>query len=92
MYSRRQILLAGGGLTSRGPVRFDKSLLELPHLVFGVGGEYLIKPKLGISLDVVNRYYLTDQLDQLSAGRYNDYYWAGKLGLVFYLGRTKPSI
>ena len=85
-------LLAGGGLTSRGPVRFDKSLLELPHLVFGVGGEYLIKPKLGISLDVVNRYYLTDQLDQLSAGRYNDYYWAGKLGLVFYLGRSKPSI
>ena len=78
--------LLGGGATARGPLR--SSLTALPHIVAGIGGELLLTPHLGISVGIDNHYFLTDQLDQVSAGRYNDSYWAGRAGLVLYLGKT----
>ena len=57
-------------------------------MVLGIGGEYLLTPHLGISAGVDNHYFLNDQVDQLRAGRYNDYYWSGRVGAVLYFGKT----
>ncbi len=82
--------LAGGGITTRAPT-FASSSGLLPHVVFGVGAELLLKPKFGISAGIDNHYFLTDQLDQVKAGRYNDNYWSGRIGAVFYLGKTAET-
>ncbi|MGI4761948.1 MAG: CsgG/HfaB family protein [Janthinobacterium lividum] len=80
-------LLAGGGATLRegnvGPAAFR----VLPHAVVGAGLEYLATPRLGLSVTLDNHYYFSDQLDLLAAGRYNDYFWGGRVGAVFYLGK-----
>ena len=83
-------ILAGGGVSSRATKLTSNSGL-LPHLVFGAGAELLVKPRFGISAGIDNHYYLTDQLDQVSAGRYNDNYWSARLGAVFYLGKTAET-
>ena len=80
-------VLLGAGATARGPLRSSVAA-PLPHIVAGVGGELLLTPHLGISLGLDTHYYLSDQLDQVSAGRYNDFYWTGRAGLVMYLGKT----
>ena len=84
-------LLAGGGATLRedkvGPAYYR----VLPHAVIGAGLEYLATPRLGISLTVDNHYYFSDQLDLQAIGRYNDYFWGGRVGAVFYLGKLAGS-
>ena len=80
--------LVGCGITTRGPLRDIFAVYALPHLVLGVGGELLLTPHLGLSLGLDDHYYLSDQLDQVSAGRYNDSYLSGRVGLSFYLGKT----
>ncbi|MDB5233969.1 MAG: curli production assembly/transport component CsgG, partial [Hymenobacter sp.] len=81
-------VIVGGGATSREPLRSTSASALLPHLIFGVGAEYLLTPRLGISASFDNHFFLTDQLDQVSAGRYNDSYWGGRVGAVIYLGKT----
>lgn len=89
-------VLAGAGATVR-TTRTDIGR-TLPHLVAGIGAEYLLTPRLGLSLQVDNHYYLNDELDGVVAGRYNDYYWGARAGVALYLGhrrvtrisRTKP--
>ncbi|MCI1188104.1 curli production assembly/transport component CsgG [Hymenobacter sp. DH14] len=80
-------LLLGGGAARRTTPLADAPTV-LPYAVAGVGGEYLITPHLGLSVGVDNHYFLSDQLDRLSAGRYNDYYWSGRVGAVLYFGKT----
>ncbi|WP_233168609.1 CsgG/HfaB family protein [Hymenobacter sp. BT523] len=82
-------LLAGVGATRATTSDAQGRNTVLPHLVFGVGGEYLVKPKIGITLGVDNHFFLSDRLDQVTQGRYNDFYWGGRAGVIFYLGRNK---
>ena len=81
-------VLAGGGLTLRGSLPTSFTADVLPHVVFGIGAELLLTPHVGLSAGVDDHYYLTDQLDRVSGGRYNDSYLAGRIGAVFYLGKT----
>ena len=83
--------LLGGGISSRERLRSTNITLLLPNLVFGLGAEYLLTPHLGISAGLDNHYFLTDQLDGVSAGRYNDSYWAGRVGAIIYLGKTAEA-
>lgn len=79
-------LLAGAGITSR-----DKSAdmrAVLGHVTTGLGVEFLPTDQLGIGLGIDNHYYMTDKLDRLKLGKYNDSYWGAKASLVFYLGRA----
>jgi len=76
-------LLVGGGATKPA---VGGSLL--PHVVAGVGIEYLITDRFGLNVSVDNHYYLSDKLDGLRQGNYNDYYWSGKVGIMFYLGNN----
>lgn len=85
-------LSVGAGVTTRSLSGLGTPSNLLPHAVLGLGGEYLVTPRLGINAGIDNHLYFTDQLDQLSRGRYNDYYWAGRIGLVFYLGKSKSGL
>lgn len=88
LYPRDQItpyLLLGAGVTA--PATPGANVPDfLPHLVGGIGMEYLLTDRLALHVGVDNHYYLSDRLDGLERGRYNDFYWAGRGGLTFYLG------
>ena len=86
-------VVAGAGILLRNarPIsRANHSLL--PYAVLGVGAEYLITPRLGITLGLDNHLVFSDQLDLVAQGRYNDYYWAGRGGLVLYLRSRETKI
>jgi len=83
--------LVGGGVTVRDPFRARSSFGTLPHVVAGLGAEFLLTRRLGLSANVSNRYYLTDNLDYVSQGLYNDFYWVGRLEATFYLGRPRDG-
>jgi len=78
-------LLVGGGLTGRARAVGEQPRL-LPHLLAGAGAEYLLTPHLGLNLGLDAHYYLSDQLDGYAAGKYNDYYVAGRAGISLYIG------
>ncbi|GAA4036673.1 hypothetical protein GCM10022409_22000 [Hymenobacter glaciei] len=79
--------LLGAGATLRSIPRNDAPTV-IPHVLLGIGGEFLLTPHLGISAGLDNHYFLNDQVDQFRAGRYNDYYWSGRVGAVLYFGKT----
>jgi curli production assembly/transport component CsgG len=81
--------LAGAGATVRPPAGSGGRVL--PHLVGGIGAEYLLTPRLGLSVGLDNHYFLNDELDGAVTGRYNDYYWGGRVGAVLYLGRRRAA-
>ena len=86
-------LLAGAGLTMRGKFgNLGVKDIVLPHGIVGVGAELMLTPHIGLHLEVDNRFYINDRLDLISQGKYNDYYWAGQAGLVFYLGGKKTGL
>ncbi|MBK0404734.1 curli production assembly/transport component CsgG [Adhaeribacter sp. BT258] len=57
-----------------------------PSVNVGVGLEFLVKDRLGLNLSVQNHFLFSDNLDGVEQGRYNDYYWSGKVGINWYLG------
>ena len=85
-------VLAGSGVTARNSSAFSAPTSPLPHTVLGLGAEWLVASRLGVSLGIDNHIFLNDRFDQLSRGRYNDYYWAGRFGLVYYVGKPKSAI
>ena len=63
----------------------------IPHLLLGAGAEFLITPRLGATLGLDNHLYFNDKIDQVVQGRYNDFYWGGRAGLILYIGHTKSG-
>lgn len=55
------------------------------------GPSTCLPPRLGLSVGVDNHYFLYDELDGVVTGRYNDYYWGGRAGVVLYLGRRRAA-
>jgi curli production assembly/transport component CsgG len=82
-------VLAGAGATARTLPTGGQRVL--PHVLAGVGVEYLLTPRLGLSLGVDNHYFLNDEADGVVSGRYNDYYWGVRAGAVLYLGRQRAA-
>ena len=82
----------GGGGTTREPFRPGDSNSTFAHLLTGVGAEYLVTSRLGLSASINNRYILSDNLDFVQQGRYNDFYWTGRLEATLYLGKRRGNI
>ncbi len=57
-------------------------------LTGGIGAEYALNPVVGLRTTVDYQQPMTDVLDGVAAGRHNDYYLRGAVGLSFYLGRS----
>ncbi len=58
-----------------------------PQLITGLGAEYLINNQLGIQASVQYHYTLSDELDQVQQGQYNDYFYSASVGVNIYFGR-----
>jgi curli production assembly/transport component CsgG len=53
----------------------------------GAGVEFMVTKRLGIEVAGFTSYFLSDELDGLDLGKYNDFYWGGTLGLKYYVGK-----
>lgn len=88
-------LMAGGGLTTRNRPEFSADGL-VPHAVVGAGAEYIIRKRFSFTFGIDNHIFLNDRIDFADYGKYNDYYWTGRAGLLFYFGgstqRTKSRV
>ncbi|RPD47787.1 curli production assembly/transport component CsgG [Hymenobacter sediminis] len=84
------LLLLGGGATTPNSSTSNAPRV-LPHVFAGAGFEYLLTNRLSIHALVDNHYYFSDQLDGLKRGRYNDFYWAGRGGITWYIGNNKTK-
>ena len=74
-----------GGWISRQGGEWDQGY---PQTVVGLGAEYLVNNQLGIQAGVQYHYTLSDELDQVQQGKFNDYFYAANLGVNLYFGRT----
>ncbi len=60
-----------------------------PYVKAGVGMEYLLTNRLGIDLSLSSSYMFNDRIDGLEQGRFNDYFYTGKVGVNLYFGLYK---
>ncbi|MCY7358968.1 MAG: curli production assembly protein CsgG [Rudanella sp.] len=58
----------------------------------GVGAEYAINRVVGLRTTFDYQQPMTDALDGIKSGKYNDYYLRGSVGLSFYLGRSTRQV
>jgi curli production assembly/transport component CsgG len=52
-----------------------------------VGVEYLFGSSIGLQVLGDHHYLITDNLDGVKHGKFNDYYWGIRFGVNFYFGR-----
>jgi curli production assembly/transport component CsgG len=52
-----------------------------------IGFEYMVSEKIGIDLNAGYYWMFNDNIDMVSQGKYNDFFWTVKLGINFYLGK-----
>lgn len=56
------------------------------NLTIGLGLEYRFFESWGLNLLFDYNYLLTDEIDGITLGDINDYFWAGRIGFSFYPG------
>lgn len=75
--------LGGGWISEEGqPLSAGYGLVTS-----GFGAEYLINQRLSLQGQVRNHYVLSDELDQVQQGKYNDFFWSASVGVHIYLGK-----
>ncbi|MFK8058094.1 MAG: CsgG/HfaB family protein [Saprospiraceae bacterium] len=86
------VLSAGAGfITENRDNRFDFSSPVYPKVQAGFGLEYSLSEKWTIKSSLDYNYLLSDELDLIEQGKYNDFYWKANIGLNFYLGKKVKS-
>ena len=82
----------GGGIISASNINsFGFGGRHLSKLNVGGGMEFLLNNSLGLNFMVDHNFVLSDQLDNISSGKYNDSYWRMNLGIHFYFGQPLKS-
>jgi hypothetical protein len=56
----------------------------IPTLGASAGFELAVAPQIGVTLGIHHTYSLTDELDDVERGRYNDNAWSLRSGITFY--------
>ncbi len=74
-------------MTNGSPFKFEPKGYQ--KIWAGIGLEYLMNNSLGFQLAFDNNYLLNDQFDQMDHGKYNDYFWRTRVGMIFYFGKNK---
>ncbi|MCB9288438.1 MAG: CsgG/HfaB family protein [Lewinellaceae bacterium] len=85
-------LFAGGGLMMPdGPA--PNNITSNTHLKInaGLGLEYYLTDFLGLELALDNNYLMSDGLDGVVNGKYNDFFYRSRLGIKYYLNRNKKK-
>lgn len=70
-----------------GVIRAQTQRQWLPQAVVGLGAEYLLNSSVGIQAGVQYHYVFSDELDQMTQGQYNDYFYSANVGINFYFGK-----
>ena len=52
----------------------------------GLGLEYVLNKNIGIHASADYNVLMNDGLDEIDQGKYNDFYWRGKIGVTYYFG------
>ena len=65
---------------------FDGTLTTKSNV--GVGIEYVLNKKIGIHASVDYNVLASDGLDEIEQGKYNDFFWRGKIGITYYFGNS----
>jgi len=83
--------VGGGYLLNLGepPLDFDtwKEWNNSGFANAAIGWELMVSEKTGIDFNAGYYWMFNDYIDQVSQGKYNDFYWTVKLGINFYLGK-----
>ncbi len=83
-------LQLGGGILTTDDIFSDFSAAGLnPYIKAGLGFEYLITDRLGLDINASSSYLLNDRFDDVEQGRFNDYFWVGKIGINYYFGANR---
>nr|WKN34044.1 CsgG/HfaB family protein [Tunicatimonas sp. TK19036] len=53
----------------------------------GLGAEYLLNQRVSLQGQIRNHYVLSDELDQVQQGKYNDFFWSASVGIHLYFGK-----
>ena len=77
----------GGVMCRAGTSSVDVRGQQYVLLSGGIGMEYVINRVFGLRITVEYQQPMTDALDGITAGRHNDYYLRGSVGLSYYVGR-----
>lgn len=77
------------GVGTMFDLNFDKTFFELQY---GIGLEYLITNSVGIKLYGEQNLLLSDKLEDLEQGKYNDFYWRVGVGFNFYFGKPYNKV
>lgn len=75
-----------GGVTENITNRFDFSSKMYAKSQIGIGFEYILNNTVGIKASADYNYVFSDDLDRVSQGKFNDFYWRGNIGLNIYFG------
>ncbi|MCB0577968.1 MAG: CsgG/HfaB family protein [Phaeodactylibacter sp.] len=86
-------LFAGGGLMMPEGEMPSSNIPSnmLLKLHAGLGLEYFVTDFLGLELALDNNYLMSDGLDGVVNGKYNDFFYRSRLGLKYYLSRNKKK-
>ncbi|AHM62729.1 curli production assembly/transport component CsgG [Flammeovirgaceae bacterium 311] len=83
-------LQLGGGTLVRDNIFSDFGAAGLhPYVKAGLGMEYLLTDRIGLDFNASSSYMLNDSFDEVEQGRFNDYFWSGKVGINFYFGMNR---
>ncbi len=78
-----------GGLATEIKNSLDPDVSALatyyPQLSTEFGMEYLLTNKIGINTSLNYRLFISDQIDRLNQGKFNDSIWGANIGIMFYL-------
>ena len=85
-YKLSPFILAGVGLMVQDNDFFELQSRWYPSIKAGAGAEYMAG-KTGIDVGLTFNYSLSDNLDKIDRGKYNDYYWEALFGIRYYIGR-----
>ena len=76
-----------GLLTENIDSRFSFGEPWYAKVHLGMGFEALVKDNMGFFFNLDYNYLLSDRMDNVEQGRYNDFYWRGNIGLNLYFGK-----
>jgi curli production assembly/transport component CsgG len=82
-------IYGGGGYLFDLDERFNqiRKIDPTPKIQAGVGMQYLISPRLGIKAFAEDNFTFSDDLDLVSMGKRDDFYYNFGIGINYYFGR-----
>ena len=85
------VQIGGGVITESQDSRFDFTGGFFPKVNLGGGVEFLVNNNLGINWGIDHSFIMSDRLDRITQGLYNDSYWRMNVGVNFYFGKPLTS-